>query len=152
MRSFGEIIKSQRQKLKLTQKQVADSIGITDAYICSLESGKKIPPPFPTVAVIAKMLRLDVDQLWKAAVKRREEQAKAKSRRKTMIRRGDAEPDDSLPQHKTAPDSQINAFFARPDIQLIIFGLFKKQPVDMTIEEKRIIFRAINQAQESILE
>ena len=150
MRSFGEIIRSQRQKLRLTQKQVADSIGVSDAYICSLESEKKVPPPFGTVAVIADALQLDVDRLWKVAVKHREEQAKAKSRRKVTTRRGDVEPDNDHPKQKIVPDSQINAFFDRPEIQMATFGLFKKQPGDMSMEEKRIVFQAINQAEESI--
>ena len=152
MRSFGEIIKSQRQELRLTQRQVADAIKVSDAYICSLESEKRVPPPFATVAAIAKTLQLDVERLWRVAVKHREKQAVEKSRRKTMTRRGDDGPDGDLPRQETVPDSQINAFFGRPEIQMAAFGLFGKQPSDMSMEEKRAVFLAIDKAQESILD
>ena len=152
MRSFGEIIKSQRQKLRLTQRQVADAIEVSDAYICSLESEKRVPPPFATVAAIAETLQLDVERLWKVALKHREEQALEKSRRKIMTRRGNDEPDDNLPRQETVPKSQIDAFFSRPEIQMAAFGLFGKQPNDMSMEEKQVVFLAINKAQESILD
>lgn len=152
MRSFGEIVKSQRRKLGLTQKQIAEFAGVSDAYICSLESEKKVPPPFGTVAVIADILQLDVDWLWKVAARHREKQAVEKSRRKTMSRRGSDEAGDSPPQQKAVSDVQINAFFTRPEIQMATFGLFKKQPDAMSMEEKRIVFQAISMAQDFILE
>ena len=152
MRSFGEIIKSQRQKLRLTQRQVADAIEVSDAYICSLESEKRVPPPFATVVAIAETLQLDVEQLWRVALKHREKQALEKSRRKIMTRRGNDETDDSLPRQETVPEDQIDAFFGRPEIQMVAVGIFRKQPSDMSMEEKQAIFLAINKAQESILD
>ena len=152
MRSFGKIIKSQRQKLRLTQRQVADTVDVSDAYICSLENEKRVPPPFATVSAIAETLQLDVERLWKVAMRHREKQAVEKSRRKIMPRRGDNESDDNLPRQEIVPDSQIDAFFDRPEIQMATFGLFKKQPGDMSMEEKRTVFQAINKAQESILD
>lgn len=154
MRSFGEIIKSQRQKIRLTQKQVADSIGVSDAYICSLESEKRMPPPFSTVAAIADILMLDVDWLWKVAAKQREEMAVEKSRRKTESRRRIAKIDDGSDQEQEeeVSDDQINAFFERPEIKMATFGMFQKQPEAMSIEEKRIVFQAISKAQDFIME
>jgi len=154
MRSFGQTIKNQRQKLDLTQRQVADSVGISDAYICSLESEKKSPPPYHTVASIADVLKLDTDKLWKIALKQREKDALEKSRRKIGVRGSHKEPDNNRSGDDNAtivPESQINAFFERPEIQMTAFGIFQKQPKDMTLEEKRIIYNAINTARKFVL-
>ena len=153
MRSFGGILKAQRRKLGLTQRQVADSVGVSDAYICSLEGDKRSPPPYYTVVAIADVLQLDVEQLWKVAVKHREKRAVEKSRHKVISRGGgDRTEDDSRRQDSviTVSDSQIEAFFARPEIQMTTFGLFQKQPKEMTMEEKRVVYQAINKAQEFI--
>ena len=147
MRSFGEILRLQRQKRKLTQKQVADAAKVSDAYICSLESDKRSPPPYHTVVVIANALKYDVDQLWRVAARTREKQAVAKSQRKTMPRKSD---DDDL--QEDIPDSQINAFFKPRDISMTVFGLFEKLPTEMTMEEKRVVYQAINSAQKFVLE
>ncbi len=147
MRSFGEILRSQRQKLKLTQKQVAVAADVSDAYICSLESDKRTPPPYHTVVVIANAIEYDVDRLWRVAVKAREKQAVVKSQRKTMPRESD---DDDLPED--VPESQLNAFFEIGVVQMAVFGLLKKQPSDLTPEEKRFVYQAINSAQKFVSE
>lgn len=154
MRSFGETLKTQRQRLRLTQKQVADSVGVSDAYICGLESDKKSPPPYYTVAAIANALQFDVERLWKVAVKCREKRAVEKSRRKSVTRRRNRESgEDFLRQDNviTVPDSQINAFFDRPEVQMTTFGLFRKQPKEMTMDEKRVVYQAISSAREFVL-
>ena len=149
MRSFGEILKTQRQKLGITQKQVAESVGLSGAYICSLENGKRTPPPYHTVAAIADVLQLDVERLWNIAAKHREKWATEKSRRKTKARRGDQGADgDSLRSGEAVPEAQINSFFERPEVQMTTFGLFRKRPEEMTIEEKQVVYRAINRVGE----
>jgi len=155
MKTFGEMLKSQRQRLGLTQKQVADFIGMSDAYICSLESDKKSPPPYYTVSAIADVLKLDAEQLWKIAVKHREKHALARSRRRSLSRKrmSDNGQDDNILDEMDADsisDSQVNAFFARPEVRMSAFGLFRRQPEDMTMVEKRIVYQAINRAQEFI--
>ena len=151
MRSFGKMLKEQRRKLGLTQKQVADLVRVSDAYICGLEGDKKSPPPYHTVAAIADALQLDPEQLWKVAVKHREKQAVERSKRKISIRRGNdgREANNGFLGQNTAitvPDSQIDAFFKRPGIQMAVLGLFQKQVKEMTTEEKRVIYQAINSA------
>ncbi len=154
MRTFGEILKAQRQKLGLTQKQVADNIGMSDAYICSLESDKKSPPPYYTVSAIADVLKLDPEQLWKVAMKYREKQALEKARRREMVRRRISATEESynLFQEEdttlSVSDSQVDSFFARPEVRMSAIGLFQRYPEDMTIEEKRVIYQAISKAQE----
>jgi len=155
MRSFGKTIRAQRQKLKLTQRQVADAVEVTDAYICSLESDKKSPPPYHTVAAIADTLELDAERLWSIAVKHREEQAMEKSRRKTMARKrnsNDEGGNDRLQKENATviPDSQINAFFDLPENQVPTFALVQKQPKDMTMEEKRAVYQAIDIARKAV--
>ncbi len=155
MRSFGDILKAQRQRLNLTQKQVAGYVGVSDAYICYLEQDKKCPPPYHTVALIANVLKLDADQLWKVAVKYREKEALEKSRNKSEARRRyirseaseNSDQDDNGPE---VPDSQINAFFELREIQMTTFGLFQKQPKDLTMEEKRVLYYALTKAQSFI--
>jgi len=150
MRSFGEIIKSRRQKLGLTQRQVADLANVSSAYVCSLESDKRSPPPYHTVADIADALQLDVGKLWNVAVKFREKQAMEKSRQNARKRRKIARTDDDPPQPDEVSESQIDAFFALPEIRMTTFGLFQKQPDDMTMEEKRVVYQAITSAREFI--
>jgi transcriptional regulator with XRE-family HTH domain len=153
MRSFGKTIRAQRQKLKLTQRQVAEAVDVSDAYICSLESDKKSPPPYHTVAAIADTLELDAERLWSIAVIHREEQAMAKSRRKTMSRKRNSEGGNDRLQKENAtviPDNQINAFFDLPENQVPTFALVQKQPKDMTMEEKRAVYQAINIARKAV--
>ena len=147
MRSFGEILRSQRQKLKLTQKQVAVAAKVSDAYICSLESDRRSPPPYHTVVAIANALKYDVERLWRVAGKAREKEAVAKSQRKIMPQKSN---DDGL--QEDIPDNQINAFFKPRDISMTVFGLFEKLPTEMTMEEKRVVYQAINSAQKFVLE
>lgn len=155
MRSFGTIIKAQRRKLGLTQKQVADFIGVTDAYICGLERDKKSPPPYSTVAAIAEAIHLDEEWLWSIAAKHRERYAVERSNRKITGRRmsGNKEAGEGSQQDKLSdlPDSQINAFFDRTEIQMTTFGLFRKYPQDMTMEEKRFVYRMLSDVQKFVL-
>ncbi len=155
MRTFGEILKAQRQKLGLTQKQLANAIGMSDAYICSLESDKKSPPPYYTVSAIANVLKMDPEQLWKVAVKHREKQALERVRRRVTQKRrieeklmNDAMLDNDAGSSIT--DNQINDFFARPEIKMSTLGLFRKQLEDMTMEEKRYVYQAINKVIEFV--
>lgn len=155
MRTFGEILKTQRQKLGLTQKQLANAIGMSDAYICSLESDKKSPPPYYTVLAIADVLKMDPEQLWKVAVKHRERQAIERVRKRVMSRRRVDEKlmNDAMLNNNTEssiPDSQINDFFARPEIRMSALGLFRKQLEEMTMEEKRYVYQAINKVIEFV--
>jgi transcriptional regulator with XRE-family HTH domain len=156
MRSFGSILKTQRESLRLTQKQVASSVGVSDAYICSLESDKKIPPPYRTVLAIADAIQIDADQLWKIAVKNREKYAlersriKTTSRKKNSVKTTNGDNPSTVDDIPETPDSEINAFFGLSNIEIIVYGLFKKLPKDMTKEEKRFVYHALNSAQKFV--
>jgi transcriptional regulator with XRE-family HTH domain len=79
-RSFGQYLKETREKLGLTQREVAEKIQATDAYISALENGKKSPPPHATVWALAHVLELDPEELWEVALKERERRAIEKAR------------------------------------------------------------------------
>ncbi|AOS69314.1 helix-turn-helix transcriptional regulator [Bacillus subtilis] len=42
-KTTGEIIKEKRKKAKLTQKKLADMLGVSDSYISKIEKGKSLP-------------------------------------------------------------------------------------------------------------
>lgn len=53
-----------RKKAKLTQKQVADALGITDAAVCQWEKGETMPTASKLLD-LAKLYKCKVDQLLK---------------------------------------------------------------------------------------
>ena len=55
--------------------------------------------------------------------------------------------DEALPD---VPDSEIEAFFELREIQMTTFGLFQKQPKDLSMEEKRVLYHALTKAQSFI--
>lgn len=64
--NFGNNIKILRENRKLSQKQLADSVGVTQAMICQIEKNLRVP----SLAVgyeIAKALDVTVDDLCKGA-------------------------------------------------------------------------------------
>jgi transcriptional regulator with XRE-family HTH domain len=60
---FGEIIRSRRRELNLTQVEVADMIKISTPYIGHLESGKR-HPSHKIVTRLAEALHLDNRELF----------------------------------------------------------------------------------------
>ena len=66
MVNFGINVLKTREKLKISQKQLADTVGVTQSMICQIEKNVKIP----SVVVgyeIAKALNTTVDNLCKGA-------------------------------------------------------------------------------------
>ncbi len=59
---LGERIRKSREKMKLTQEELAECIGITNAAISNYETGKK-PPSLETLVRIAEELRVSIDWL-----------------------------------------------------------------------------------------
>ena len=57
--SFGEFIMAKRKALGITQKQIADSLGITAVYICDIEKDRRYPPTngelLPKIVEILKL-------------------------------------------------------------------------------------------------
>lgn len=68
---IGEAIKQTRQKQKLTQKQLGELMGVQEAQVSKIESGKSVS--YSTIvrafkAMGAKAATLDLDTLGKVAL------------------------------------------------------------------------------------
>ena len=62
--TIGENIKRFRIKAKLTQKELAEKIGVTHFWVCKLEKGKK-NSTINLLIAISKELKVDLNQLTK---------------------------------------------------------------------------------------
>lgn len=60
--SLGKKIKELRRKSGLSQKDLADYVGISQAYISKIEEEKR-QPTFRIVVLIAKALNITMDEL-----------------------------------------------------------------------------------------
>lgn len=63
---FGNTIKILRENRKLSQKQLADTVGVTQAMICQIEKNLRVPSLIVGYE-IAKALNVTVDELCKGA-------------------------------------------------------------------------------------
>ena len=70
MTKFGEVLKEARLELNLTQLEVANRIGRTQAYYNRIENGK-VPPSFDILERLAKVLKCDLSKLHDLADKSR---------------------------------------------------------------------------------
>ena len=61
--TFGEKLRHHRKEKKLTQKQVADAIGVTPATIINYENGSTYPQDRKVYAKLADLLGVDADYL-----------------------------------------------------------------------------------------
>ena len=59
---FGTIIREQRIQLKMTQKELADFVGVTDKAVSKWELGKSFPD-ITLIEVIANALHLTIEEL-----------------------------------------------------------------------------------------
>ena len=76
MNRFGDKLRELRTEMGLTQFQIAERVGVSNAYISALESGRKPAPPHAVVTAIAATLRVDESMLWDLARAEREERLK----------------------------------------------------------------------------
>lgn len=56
-------LKDLRIQCGITQKKLADTVGVTQAYICALETGKKRNPSADVLYSIAQAMDVSVDEL-----------------------------------------------------------------------------------------
>lgn len=52
-----------RKLRSMTQSQLAERVGVTQAYICSLENGKRTNPSLQLLLKIARALDVTVEEL-----------------------------------------------------------------------------------------
>jgi len=65
--SFGMALKSSREMNNLTQQALADKAGVSRAFICDLEKGRRIPSP-ELAAKYARLLNDSVTQFVRLSV------------------------------------------------------------------------------------
>ena len=58
----GELIRKLRTERKITQKQLADQLGVSEATVCKYENNTSIPP-FETLRSIASIFNVSMDTL-----------------------------------------------------------------------------------------
>lgn len=60
--TLGQRIRIRRQRLRLTQQQVAGALGLTPQYISAIEQDKRAPS-LPSLAKLAEELGVTIDYL-----------------------------------------------------------------------------------------
>lgn len=60
---IGANIRNYRLKAKITQKELADKIGVTHFWICKLEKGKQNNTTLNLLIKISDELKIDLNQL-----------------------------------------------------------------------------------------
>lgn len=60
---LSRVIKTLRQEKGLSQKALAEQVGVTDAYITMLETGKRKNPSLDILKKLAKALGVPVTEL-----------------------------------------------------------------------------------------
>lgn len=63
MNDFGKLLKSLRLEKKITQRKLAELVGIDFTYISKIENGTMEPPAENTIVKIAEILGEDPDQM-----------------------------------------------------------------------------------------
>ena len=65
LKKIGENIKRFRLEAKITQKELADKIGVTHYWVCKLERGKQNNTTINLMIAISQELKIDLSQLFK---------------------------------------------------------------------------------------
>lgn len=60
--SLGQRIRKRRQALEITQKRLAEDLGVTPQHISAIEQGKRVPS-LPFLAKLAEELGVSIDYL-----------------------------------------------------------------------------------------
>lgn len=63
--TIGENIKRYRLKAKITQKELAEKIGVTHYWVCKLERGKQNNTTINLLIAISEELKIDLNELTK---------------------------------------------------------------------------------------
>ncbi|UQZ87481.1 HTH-type transcriptional repressor RghR [Paenibacillus konkukensis] len=69
MSEFGELLRQLRKQHKITQRRLAELVGIDFTYISKIESGSMDPPAEDKIVKIAEVLHVSADELILAADK-----------------------------------------------------------------------------------
>lgn len=69
MSEFGELLKALRKEKKITQRRLAELIGIDFTYISKIENGSMEPPAEDKIINMAKVFDMDSNELLIVAKK-----------------------------------------------------------------------------------
>lgn len=69
MNDFGKLLKNLRVEKKITQRKLAELVGIDFTYISKIENGTMEPPAEDKIVKIAEILGEDADQMLITAKK-----------------------------------------------------------------------------------
>lgn len=69
MNDFGTVLRENQRLSGLSQRQLAEKVGVDFSYISKLENGRQPPPAAETVARLAEVLGCPVEDLLSAAKK-----------------------------------------------------------------------------------
>ncbi|MCK5247505.1 helix-turn-helix transcriptional regulator [Candidatus Bipolaricaulota bacterium] len=139
MARFGDKIKELRQKLGLTQWQVADRTGVSNTYISALESGRKPAPPHVIVTALAACLEISEEALWNLARAEREERLKQRI--------------DGIPtSQRTArsPESAFSKFDANPSNAVLEQAIQALRETAQDPKQRRLLARALETLAKSL--
>lgn len=84
MKSIGEVIKEQRKKIKLTQLQLANEVGVSYKYISDVETGRKIPSD-TLLTKLSKVLEIEIEKEKKDYTKLQNELFKEIEKKKKIL-------------------------------------------------------------------
>lgn len=63
---LGRLVFQRREELGLTQRELAEMVGITHTYVYNIEKGKNEVPSRDVMAGLARALRVSEERLWRA--------------------------------------------------------------------------------------
>ena len=69
MSDFGKRVRSRREELKISLRSLAGQLGISGAYLSKMERGIDSAPKRERIIELARILNLDVDELFALAKK-----------------------------------------------------------------------------------
>ena len=69
MNEFGKALREKRRQAGVSQRKLANSVGVDFSYISKLENGRLPAPSAETIARIAKAIGCPIEELFSAAKK-----------------------------------------------------------------------------------
>ena len=75
-KSFGDRIKEARREQRISQRSLAEKVGINFTYLSKIENGELPPPAEDKIFALAENLGLDADELFHLAQRAPDELSK----------------------------------------------------------------------------
>ena len=91
MSELGTILRERREHMGLTQTEAAELAGISNSFLCQLESGARAGRSVATVAKLASALGLRLDALVGASLRATRESEATSAARSAAMGLSDAE-------------------------------------------------------------